>query len=66
MSAREVVTRGGRVWLTRAELDVTLPHDAVDIRIRRSGLDVDPGWVPWLGPFGRVVRFHYRHAAHHG
>lgn len=66
IAAREVVTRGGRVWLTRAELDVTLPHDAVDIRIRRSGLDLDPGWLPWLGPFGRVVRFHYRHPAQHG
>ena len=28
----------------------------VDIRIRRAGLDIDPGWVPWLA---RVVLFHY-------
>jgi hypothetical protein len=27
------------------------------MRIRRAGLDIDPGWVPWLG---RVVSFHYR------
>jgi hypothetical protein len=31
---------------------------AADVRVRRSGLDIDPGWVPWLG---RVVRFHYLH-----
>ena len=24
--------------------------------IRRVGLDIDPGWVPWLG---RIVTFHY-------
>jgi hypothetical protein len=25
--------------------------------VRRLGLDIDPGWLPW---FGRVVAFHYR------
>ncbi len=55
----EIVNRKGRVWLTRTDLDVTLPLADADIRIRRIGLDIDPGWVPWLGEFGRVVRFHY-------
>lgn len=56
----EIVLRPGRVWLTRTDLDVTMPLDSTDIRIRRIGLDIDPGWLPWFGPFGKVVRFHYR------
>lgn len=37
-------------------IDVHLPLAQADLRIRRAGLDIDPGWVPWLQ---RVVRFHY-------
>jgi hypothetical protein len=29
---------------------------SVRLEIRLAGLDLDPGWVPWLG---RVVSFHY-------
>ncbi|MGA3132222.1 MAG: hypothetical protein ABSD59_15555 [Terracidiphilus sp.] len=60
LSVGEIVNRPGRVWLTRADLDVTLPLEQTDLRIRRAGLDIDPGYVPWFGPWGRVVRFHYR------
>jgi hypothetical protein len=60
ITAREIVNRSGRVWLTRTDLDVTFPLAAADLRIRRIGLDVDPGWLPWFGECGRVVRFHYR------
>jgi hypothetical protein len=42
--------------VNRTDLDVSLPLEEADIRVRRAGLDLDPGWVPW---FGRVVRFHY-------
>ena len=56
----EIVHRPGRVWLTRTDLDVTLPLDQVEIRIRRAGLDIDPGYVSWFGPWGLAVRFHYR------
>jgi hypothetical protein len=56
ISVREIVRRPGLVTLTRTDLDVSLSLDVVDIRIRRIGLDIDPGWLPW---FGRVVRFHY-------
>jgi hypothetical protein len=58
ITVREIVNRRGYVTLTRTDLDVTLSIDAADIRIRRIGLDLDPGWLPW---FGRVVRFHYRY-----
>jgi hypothetical protein len=57
---REIVNRKGLVWLTRTDLDVTMPLANVSVLIRRVGLDIDPGWLPWFGDFGRVVRFHYR------
>ena len=53
---REIVARPGVFSVNRTDLDVSLPLDEADIRIRRIGLDLDPGWLPW---FGRVVRFHY-------
>ena len=56
ISVREIVRRPGWITLTRTDLDVSLALDLADIRIRRIGLDLDPGWLPW---FGRVVRFHY-------
>jgi len=60
LTLREIVQRTGRVGHTRTDIDVTLPLSAADIRIRRIGLDIDPGWLPWFGVHGRVVRFHYR------
>lgn len=30
--------------------------ELVDLRLRRAGVDADPGWVPWLA---RTVRLHY-------
>jgi hypothetical protein len=37
-------------------LTVRLSSDHLDIRVRRAGLDRDPGWIPWLQ---RRVRFEY-------
>lgn len=56
LTVRNVVHRNGLVSLNRTDLDIILPLDSVDVRIRRMGLDIDPGWLPW---FGKVVRFHY-------
>ncbi|HEU0016488.1 MAG TPA: hypothetical protein VFQ45_22600 [Longimicrobium sp.] len=56
MGLRALVRRPGRVEATRTHLDVTLPFSAADVRVRAAGLDLDPGWVPWLG---RVAAFHY-------
>jgi hypothetical protein len=58
ISVREIVRRPGYVTLTSTDLDVTLSIDSADVRIRRIGLDLDPGWLSW---FGRVVHFHYRY-----
>jgi hypothetical protein len=41
---------------TRTHVDVHFGLSQLDTRIRRAGLDIDPGWVPWLG---RVIQFHY-------
>lgn len=57
MGLRSLVRRPGRVAWTRTHVDVFLPLREADVRIRRAGLDVDPGWVPWLG---KVITFEYR------
>ena len=51
-----LVCRPARLSLTPTHVDVWQDLDAVDLRLRRAGLDLDPGWVPWLG---RVLCFHY-------
>ena len=48
--------RPAQLVITPTHADVWLALDQLDLRIRRAGLDIDPGWLPW---FGRVVRFHY-------
>ena len=56
LGLRTLVQRPARILATRTHVDVLLDIRQADARIRGLGLDVDPGWVPWLG---RVVRFHY-------
>jgi len=53
---QSLICRAGRISATSTHLDVQFPASDADIRIRRSGLDIDPGWLPW---FGRVVHFQY-------
>ncbi|BAL26838.1 hypothetical protein [Azoarcus sp. KH32C] len=48
--------RPAHVIATRSHVDIHLRLADVDLDIRRPGLDLDPGWLPWLG---RVVHFHY-------
>jgi hypothetical protein len=56
LSVREIVSRAGVFSVNRTDLDISLPIEDADVRLRRVGLDLDSGWLPW---FGRVVRFHY-------
>lgn len=56
VSIGALVRRPGTVSWSRTHIDVHFPLGRADVRIRRAGLDIDPGWVPWLG---RVVRYHY-------
>jgi hypothetical protein len=51
-----LVCRPGRLCLTPTHADLLFRLDDSDMRVRRLGLDIDPGWLPW---YGRVVGFHY-------
>lgn len=57
MDPSSLIRRPGRVSISPTHVDVHLGLSQIDLRIRRAALDVDPGWLPWLG---RVVQFHYR------
>ncbi|HYJ85676.1 MAG TPA: hypothetical protein VEW46_06460, partial [Pyrinomonadaceae bacterium] len=52
----ELINRRALITSTRTHTDLFFDVRKADIRIRRAGLDLDPGWVPWLG---RAVSFHY-------
>ena len=45
-----------RIHFTPSHVDMYLPLSAVQLPVRLAGLDINPGWLPWLG---RVVTFHY-------
>lgn len=44
------------VQLEQAYVQVHLHESAVRLDLRLAGLDLNPGWVPWLG---RVIYFHF-------
>jgi hypothetical protein len=56
LSLAALVRRPGSVVCHRTHLDLYFDHRQAEIRVRRLGLDLDPGWVSWLG---LVVQFHY-------
>ncbi|GEL68283.1 hypothetical protein [Myxococcus virescens] len=58
MGLRELVLRPGHLVATRTHLDIVFAASLADIRIRRAGLDINPGWVPWLA---RVIQYHYQY-----
>ncbi|WP_298942621.1 hypothetical protein [uncultured Microbacterium sp.] len=53
---RRIAHRGAIIERRPGWIEATFRLDAVDLDVRRAGLDLDPGWVPWLG---HVVRFRY-------
>ena len=56
ISPRRLVRRPALVHATPTHLDLRFDARWVELEVRLAGLDLDPGWVPWLG---RVVTFHY-------
>lgn len=52
----ELTGRHGWLLPVDATLLVRFPVASADLRLRRLALDVDPGWVPWLG---LSVRYHF-------
>jgi hypothetical protein len=51
-----LVLRPATIGFSATHADVFFRLSDADLRVRRAGLDLDPGWVHWLG---RVVMFHY-------
>ncbi len=56
VSLRDLCARPGIIHFEPGWIDVHMPLRCADARVRRAGLDLDPGWLPWLGC---VVRFVY-------
>ena len=50
-----VTRRPGHVIADPGWIEIHLDLQDVDIDLRRAGLDVDPGWLPWLGTVVRIV-----------
>jgi hypothetical protein len=53
---RALARRAATILWEPGWVEVSLRLDDVDLDVRRAGLDLDPGWVWWLG---QVVRFRY-------
>ena len=54
--AAQVAARVGEIVAVPGWVEIHLDVRDVDLDVRRAGLDLDPGWVPWLGA---VVIFSY-------
>jgi hypothetical protein len=52
-----LLKKPAHIAFLRPEVTVSFGMDAIDIELRKSGLDIDPGWIDWLGS---MVRFRYR------
>lgn len=51
-----LVRRHAWVSVSSTHVDLVFALNAIDLRVRRAGLDADPGWLPW---FGRIVALHF-------
>lgn len=51
-----LVCRPARMQWSTTHLNTRFAWGDADLRVRRAALDIDPGWLDWLG---RVVTFHY-------
>ncbi len=54
--AARLAARTGSIVASPGWIEVRLALADVDVGVRRAGLDLDPGWVPWIGA---VVMFVY-------
>jgi len=52
-----LIRRRALVHVSRTHIDACFHLSQLDVRVRCLALDVDPGWVPWMG---RVIEFTYR------
>jgi hypothetical protein len=51
---RSLLALRGRLVAEPEEVRLVLSFDAIDIRIRKAGLDRNPGWVSWLRKTVRI------------
>jgi hypothetical protein len=51
-----VIRRRAEIVADPGWIELRFPFEEVSVELRRAGLDLDPGFVPWLGA---VVRFLY-------
>jgi len=51
-----LVCRAARMQWSATHLNTRFALRDTDLRVRRAALDIDPGWLDWLG---RVATFHY-------
>jgi hypothetical protein len=49
-----VCQRPGRLQIEPGWIELHLDMDQIDTRLRRIGLDLDPGWVPFIGAVVRI------------
>lgn len=56
LNLRQLIRRTAEIKLTPTHVDLFFRATDADLRIRRTGLDIDPGLVAWLD---RVVHFHF-------
>jgi hypothetical protein len=56
MGVANLTLRHARLTVTPTHVDVDFELSDLSLEVRRAGLDLNPGWLPW---FGRVVSFHY-------
>ena len=56
MGLTTLIRRPGHLHMSRTHVGAGFVLSQIDVRVRRLALDVDPGWVPWMG---RVVQFSY-------
>ncbi|OAI01625.1 hypothetical protein [Methylomonas methanica] len=52
----ELLALTGQIQYSPSHVDLYAPMSAIRLPVRLAGLDINPGWLPWLG---RVVSFHY-------
>ena len=56
MNIRQIVCRNGKLSITPTHVDLFYTMNQIDINIRMAGIDIDPGWVNWLG---KVITIYY-------
>ncbi len=52
-----LLQKSAHIAFLRPELSISFRMRDLDVELRKSGLDIDPGWVDWLGA---MLLFHYR------